>query len=484
MNRHLWQIQPVRDLLMLGAVWLVIYLGYLTSVVTVPVLLAMALAYMFEPLVRVLTRSGRFTRQGVAGILILLAIVLGVIPALCGLVFGTIQAAQGVQTLAVNVEWLVKSVERPEDKSLSAAPPGEAWGSIREWIVEQQNRAREAEKAREEYRRKQAEAAERAHAGDAKPAAQPGDPSSPTPTTPTANTSTPEAAPQPTPAAPAHEHPPETAPHAADLSHELGEPPPPGPLYQATAWSVNWLKDNREQIGKRAIQAGAQWANWAINALSSIGYLGFTAFLTAFFFYFFCSGYGRVLAFWEGLIPERRKGKVVDLLRQMDAVIAAFIRGRLTICAALIGFYTFSYGLIGVPGWLILGPLVGALSLLPYVAGLGAPVAMLLMWLDPSGGWQNAWWWILGAPVAVSMLSQVLDDYILTPMIQGKSTGMDTPTILFASLAGGVLAGVYGLLLAIPAAACLKILLREVFWPRFRDWASGDASDFIPLEKE
>ena len=63
-------------------------------------------------------------------------------------------------------------------------------------------------------------------------------------------------------------------------------------------------------------------------------------------------------------------------------------------------------------------------------------------------------------------------------MIQGKSTGMDTPTILFATLAGGSLMGIYGLLLAIPLAACLKILLQELFWPRFQEWIAGKRPDF------
>ena len=60
---------------------------------------------------------------------------------------------------------------------------------------------------------------------------------------------------------------------------------------------------------------------------------------------------------------------------------------------------------------------------------------------------------------------------------------MDTPTILFASLAGGLLAGVYGLLVAIPVAACMKILVREVVWPQFKAWAEGRADDPLPISK-
>jgi predicted PurR-regulated permease PerM len=75
-----------------------------------------------------------------------------------------------------------------------------------------------------------------------------------------------------------------------------------------------------------------------------------------------------------------------------------------------------------------------------------------------------------------------MDDYFLTPKIQGDATGMDTPSILFASIAGGVLAGFYGLLLAIPVAACVKILLKELFWPRFRAWARGEKDDPLPIQ--
>ena len=167
---------------------------------------------------------------------------------------------------------------------------------------------------------------------------------------------------------------------------------------------------------------------------------------------------------------------------QMDKVIAGFVRGRLTICFLLIVYYTLAYWVIGVPAWLVVGPIVGLLTLLPYAAGIGIPIAMLLLWLDPSAGLRGEWYWIIGAPLAVHGFQQVMDDYFLTPKIQGDATGMDTPSILFASIAGGVLAGFYGLLLAIPVAACVKILLKELFWPRFRAWARGEKDDPLPIQ--
>lgn len=442
---HLWQIQPVRDALLLLAVFGLVSLGYAISIVTVPLLLAMALAYLFEPLVRAVTKSRWVSRQGVALSIIALAIVVIVVPVFFGVGFAVLQGISYTRAVVTHVQALQRSVERPEDDALRDSLPDGAWRRIRDYIVAA--RAEEKEAAND-------------------PAGTRDDPSVPEGTE--ANPPDPEVEPMYDGSFAIHDQ-------ARDLVRET------------TSWLFHLLQANTESIGKfvgrQAVGSGADAARAALRLVTGTGYLMFTGFLTAFFFFFFCTGYGRLLKFWEDLIPERRKARVFDLLGQMDAVIAAFIRGRLTVCAALMVFYTVGYWLVGVPAPLILGPIVGLLALLPYVAGLGMPVAMLLMWLQPSAaGWQSEWWWIVGAPILVTIGAQILDDYILTPIIQGKRTGMDTPSIVFASIAGGALAGVYGLLLAIPAAACIKILLKEVVAPRFRDWAAGRTNDPLPID--
>jgi predicted PurR-regulated permease PerM len=284
----------------------------------------------------------------------------------------------------------------------------------------------------------------------------------------------------------------ETAEREAAAQARPGEPQPA--VTTKTPWwlsvtdiAVAWVQNNMEavatEVGKGALGTGAGAVGAAVRTLRSVLHLGLTLVLTAFFFYFFSTGYGRVLAFWERLIPERRKGRAMELIARMDRVIAGFVRGRLTICAILMLVYTCGYWAIGVPAPLVLGPIVGAFAIIPFMTILAIPVAIVLMALEPSGvPWQQQWWWILGAPIGMWMIERTLDDYILTPSIQGRHTEMAVPAILFASLAGGVLAGVYGLLIAIPVAACLNILLKEVFWPRFAQWAQGRRKDFLPIE--
>lgn len=438
---HLWQIQPVRDLLVLAGAFGLIYLGYMLSPVTVPMLLALALAYLFEPLVQRVTRRGWISRQGAAVAIIAAVGLIVVVPVSLGLGFAVLQGVRVVAGIGENTGTLIESVQGATEADRKAAftkLPNKSWENISDGLNELRLQV-------ERERRRRAEAA----------VAPPPD-----------GESSIEAADQPK--------------AASDMDVAI---------YEGLDILIKWVRNNAQtvakEVGQRVIGGGAQALSAVVGFFGSVAVLAFTGCLTAFFFYFFSTGYGRVLSFWESLIPERKRGRVFDLLSQMDRVIAGFIRGRITICAILAVYMTLAYWLIGVPAPLILGPAVGLLFIVPFIHGLGIPIAMLLMWLEPGGGgWQREWWWILLAPVGVYVIAQLLDDYVLTPRIQGKATGMDAPAILFASIAGGVLAGIYGLLLAIPVAACIKILLHEVFWPRFKAWSEGKEQDLLPVGRE
>lgn len=476
---HLWQIQPVRDVLVGAVLFGILWLGNLLSVVTVPMLIALALAYLFEPLVSRVTRTRKFSRNGAALAIVVLAGLLVVLPVTIGAVFGVIQGVSYAQELAGNTEALVKSVESPNDAELRAALRGPAWQKIRDFLVREAEKARAYRSWQESQRGSKAEGTRSDGAGSEGSTSEEG----PAPGVAPAEQPGPSSTPASPPTPPAgHE---EADTHAKEpVVIADGELVEPSLTYRVVEWAVGWVRTNAGTIGKQALAGGAGAVAAVMATVTSVGKLLFGGFLTAFFFFFFCTGWGRVEAFAAKLIPHGGKHRVLDLVRKMDRVISAFIRGRLIICFFQMVYFTIAFTLIGVPAALVVGPIIGLLTLLPYVSGvIGIPIVILLMWLDPAAGFRSAWWWILGAPLFVQTLSQVMDDYVLTPRIQGKATGMDTPTILFASIAGASLAGMYGLLLAIPVAACIKILLQEVFWPRFRAWAEGKARDFLPIDQ-
>ena len=79
---------------------------------------------------------------------------------------------------------------------------------------------------------------------------------------------------------------------------------------------------------------------------------------------------------------------------------------------------------------------------------------------------------------------QLIEAYSLTPLIAGKVTNLDPVTIIVAVLAGGSVLGIYGMLLAIPLAACGKILFTEVLLPTIFAWTRGEIADPLPIERE
>jgi predicted PurR-regulated permease PerM len=59
---------------------------------------------------------------------------------------------------------------------------------------------------------------------------------------------------------------------------------------------------------------------------------------------------------------------------------------------------------------------------------------------------------------------------------------MNPVAILVVVFIGGAVGGLYGMILCIPLAACVKIYLEADLWPRYRDWREGKRSDFLPIE--
>lgn len=464
---HVWQIQPVRDLLIIALLLGIVWLGYRLSIVTVPMLLALLLAYLFEPLIAWLTRHGRMRRPFAVLMLIVVSALVVVVPTTLGLTFGLAQGSDFAKAQVGNIDRLIRSVDKPDDNTLRDALPSERWKSLRDWLVEQEAKAALTS------------AVQGARRGVT---TKPEPPSASDPTKPTDQVLPEENPALTTPPLEVQSAVPST------LAHDNQSPPfefiSTG-VAQVTASAVAWLRENAGGLGARAVQAGAGALNTVGRVAGSIAAILFAAFLTMFFFYFFSTSWDHVLTNFKDIVPERKRTRVFSLAQRMDRVIAGFIRGRLTICACQIVFFTIAYWIIGVPAPLVVGPLVGLLTLIPYGAALGMPVAMLLMALDPSisSGVRATWWWIIATPIVVQCISQVMDDYFLTPKIQGKNTDMSMPMILFASIAGGVLAGVYGLLIAIPVAACAKILFLEVLMPRIKAWVAGKAEDVLPIER-
>ena len=210
--------------------------------------------------------------------------------------------------------------------------------------------------------------------------------------------------------------------------------------------------------------------------LSFTSYLLLAAVIIAFCFYFFSIHFDGILGFFVPLIPIAHRERTLAILREMDRTIASFIRGRLLQAGVMMSVLTIGWWVTGVPYFLLLAVLSGLLNLLPYAAVVGWAAAVLLTVLDHLGGGSpgTSWWWIVIAPSVVYAVAQLLDGWLVEPVVQGKAVNLDPASVLIAVLLGASLAGLLGMILAIPTAACIKILSREVVLPKLRRLAAGE----------
>ena len=241
-----------------------------------------------------------------------------------------------------------------------------------------------------------------------------------------------------------------------------------------------------------SITRGGQYVLGFVGSIMSVVLeLGFAIFLVGFFFFVFSLSWPAVLTFGDQLLPGKHKDRLHFLLGKMDLAVAGFVRGRLLICGLLGLVFGLGWTLVGVPHAIALGVVIALLTLIPYASSLGLPLAWMLLYGSlaqdlAQDGFYVAdggiiWWKFILFPALIYFLAQFLDDWVLSPKIQGDATGLDTASIIVAVMAGGNLMGMYGMLLAIPVAACIRILLTEELWPRLQAWLAGESSDPLPI---
>jgi predicted PurR-regulated permease PerM len=157
----------------------------------------------------------------------------------------------------------------------------------------------------------------------------------------------------------------------------------------------------------------------------------------------------------------------------MDEAVGQFFRGRLVIAIIMGILLSLGWFLTGVPYWFFLGMLTGLFNIVPYLSIVSWPVAILLKYAEAvsAADHEISLISILLWPSAVYLAVQLLEGWLLTPWIQSGQTNLSPATIIIVVFVGAALAGILGMLLAIPVAACAKILFKNLLLPRVRQWA-------------
>lgn len=157
---------------------------------------------------------------------------------------------------------------------------------------------------------------------------------------------------------------------------------------------------------------------------------------------------------------ERLRPDVESALDAINKSLGGYIYSRVLMALFIGGFMAVFMAAMGVPYWLLLavGLFVG--EFIPVVGGLLAfvPIAIVIL-VSPQ---PLDLLWVLG----FNLLLQLIQNYIIAPKLAAETMNIHPLTVVVAMLIGGSVGGVAGLLLALPAAAAVKILANIFIFKR------------------
>jgi predicted PurR-regulated permease PerM len=173
------------------------------------------------------------------------------------------------------------------------------------------------------------------------------------------------------------------------------------------------------------------------------------------FAFYFLVDWPNLLRRIEHMIPPRRRSEVRELVKEVDRVIANWVRGQAIVTSILMILYAIAFTIVGMPLSVPIGFVVGALTIIPFIGTfVGAALALLVV---ITGGGNVS---IMGGIAIVFVVLHLLEAAVLTPKIVGHRVGLSESGALLAVVAGGKLLGFVGVVLAVPIAATFAVLAR------------------------
>lgn len=159
------------------------------------------------------------------------------------------------------------------------------------------------------------------------------------------------------------------------------------------------------------------------------------------------------------LVPATRRERVTLLTDEILSRIGGFVSGAFTVAfIAALTSYVF-LRIVDVPYALVLALVVGLLDLVPLIgATIGAVVVSLIGFTESAA--------VGVACVVFYVAYQQFENYVVYPRVMRRAVDVPAAVTVVAVLLGGALLGVVGALLAIPIAAAVLLVVRQVAIPR------------------
>jgi predicted PurR-regulated permease PerM len=228
-------------------------------------------------------------------------------------------------------------------------------------------------------------------------------------------------------------------------------------------------------------KTGRDWLSAGSSRI--LGFLGLVLgmIMVPVYLFFFLKESASIRDHWHDYVPlkaSRFKTELVETLQEINGYLISSFRGQVLVAAIdgiLVGIALTAFGL---PYGFLIGVFMAILGVIPYIGNILCLIpACIIAYLHAQGGgapFGMGPWAYVGCVLAIFVVVQQINSLVTAPKIVGDSVGLHPLTVIFSMLFWSlVLGGFVGALLAVPLTAALKVLFRRFIWVRQLREAGG-----------
>ncbi|HTN58410.1 MAG TPA: AI-2E family transporter [Protaetiibacter sp.] len=231
---------------------------------------------------------------------------------------------------------------------------------------------------------------------------------------------------------------------------------------------VNWIKYDD------ALQKVQEWftsnleniTSGVLNTVFTVASGVFGGLIVLILMLYFVASLGSIKRAMYQLVPASKREKFIDISEQISSSVGRYVVGQVAL-GACNGILSFLF--LTVLGWIrgdvieyaaLIAFIAFLFSLIPLVGTITGSVIITLLVLIFEG-----WPAVLVVGIWYLVYMQI-EAYVLSPNIMNRAVKVPGVVVVIAALAGGTLLGLLGALVAIPVAASILIIVKQVIIPR------------------
>ena len=214
-------------------------------------------------------------------------------------------------------------------------------------------------------------------------------------------------------------------------------------------FNLDKLQQEVQNIGKTVVSGMATSLSAVIAKLTSFTVTAIT--VPVMTIYMLYDG-NKLAPFIQKVFPSKQQARISDILGRLNQTLAQYISGQVLEMIFVGVFTAVGYFMIGQKYALLLGVFAGITNMIPYVGPYIGLVPALFVGLTDSF-WQAFW------VIVVVLIVQQVDSNLIYPRVMGASLHVHPLTIIVLLLAAGNIAGIAGMILAVPFYAVIRTVI-------------------------